>query len=213
VFSDTKQIFRAAVKLCGSMAELDKELNSATTSPIQGHALLTITRPETHYLVTFINGAMLGEVNALLEKALTNIMEQQYRLDFEVFAPIRAIRETISRATKEKDAVVRVQINVYGPQTNVAAIGREFSQHKIYLQRPDHVRGGTGYDNPHVLKLTDHQHPVPEIVVDVEEQVAERTAGDTLLKETIKDVYSSLTRNNHLRVLEGDERLKTPLLL
>jgi SWI/SNF-related matrix-associated actin-dependent regulator of chromatin subfamily A3 len=195
------------------MAELDKELSSATISPIQGHALLTITKPESQYLVTFINGVMLGEVSASLEKALTNIIEQQYRLNFEVFAPVRAIRETISRATKEKDAVVRVQINVYGPQTNVAAIGREFSQQKIYLQRPDHIRGGTSYDNPHVLKLTDHQLPVPEKVVDVEEQVAERTAGDTLMKETIKDVYSSLTRNNHLRGLEGDERLKTPLLL
>ena len=195
------------------MAELDRELSSATTSPIQGHALLTITRPDTQYLVTFINGAILGEVNASIEKALTNINEEQYRLDFEVFAPVRAIRETITRATKEKDAVVRVQINVYGPRIHVAAIGRVFTEHKIYLQLPDYVREGIGYDNPHVLKLTDHQYLVPERVANVEEQVAERTAGDTSLKKTIKDVYSSLTRNNHLRVLEGDERLKTPLLL
>jgi SWI/SNF-related matrix-associated actin-dependent regulator of chromatin subfamily A3 len=195
------------------MAELDKRLSSAAMSPIQGHALLTITKPEAQYLITFVDGAVLGEVNASLEKALTSITEQQYRLDFEVFAPVRAIRETISRATKEKDAVVRVQANIYGPQSDVSAIGRELSRQKIYLQRPDYIRGGTGYDNPHVLKLTDQQLHIPENVVNVEEKAAERTADDTLLKDTVMDVYSLLTRNHHLKGLEGDERLKTQLLL
>jgi SWI/SNF-related matrix-associated actin-dependent regulator of chromatin subfamily A3 len=98
------------------MAELDKRLSTTVASPIHGHALMQLTKPDNQYLITFDDGAVLGEANASLEQALNNISEQQYVLDFEVFAPVRAIRETISRATKEKDAIVRVQITIYGPR-------------------------------------------------------------------------------------------------
>ena len=193
------------------MAELDKKLGLSPTSPIQGHTLMQITKPETQYLITFGDGTFLGEVNASLEQALCNIAEQQYTLDFEVFAPVRAIRETISRATKEKDAIVRVQVSIYGPRSIAHIIGRELSQHKIYLQRPDHVREGADYDNPHVLKLVQHQASLPDAVTMIEDKIAEKTADETL-KETIAGLYSSLTRDKNLQGLEGDQRLKTRLL-
>jgi SWI/SNF-related matrix-associated actin-dependent regulator of chromatin subfamily A3 len=193
------------------MAELDKRLSMSTPSPIQGHTLMQITRPEAQFLITFDDGLLLGEVNASLEQALSKIVEQQYLLDFEVFAPVRAIRETISRATKEKDAVVRVQISLYGPRSVSQVIGRELSQLKIYLQRPDYVREGADYDNPHMLKLADHQDPMPVAMIDIEEKNTKKNAEETL-KETIADVYSLLTRGKNLQGLEGDERLKTSLL-
>jgi SWI/SNF-related matrix-associated actin-dependent regulator of chromatin subfamily A3 len=193
------------------MAELDKRLSTSTPSPIQGHTLMQITRPEAQFLITFDDGLVLGEVNASLEQALSKIIKQQYLLDFEVFAPIRAIRETISRATKEKDAVVRVQISLYGPRNISQVIGRELSQLKIYLQRPDYVREDADYDNPHMLKLADHQDPIPVAMIDIEVKNTEKNAEETL-KETIADVYSLLTRGKNLQGLEGDERLKTSLL-
>jgi SWI/SNF-related matrix-associated actin-dependent regulator of chromatin subfamily A3 len=208
---DAKQIFRTAIKLCGNMADLDKKLTSSSVSPIHGHILMQVTKPEAQYLIAFSDGAVLGEVNASLEQALNNIAEQQYSLEFEVFAPVRAIRETISRATKEKDAIVRVQISIYGPRKIAQEIGRELSQMKIYLQRPDYVREGADYDNPHVLKLVHHDSSVPEVVTNPEETPFEKVADETL-KKTISDVYSSLTRDKNLRGIEGDERLKTSLL-
>lgn len=165
------------------MAELDKKLGSSATSPIQGHTLLNVTKPETQYLITFGDGAVLGEVNASLEQALSNIAEQQFPLDFEVFAPVRGIRETISRATKEKDAIVRVQISIYGPRAIAQGIGRELSQQKIYLQRPDHVREGADYDNPHLLKLTDNHCSLPDVSINIEEKSGEKIADETM-KET-----------------------------
>lgn len=209
--SNQLQVFRVAVKLCGNMAELDKKLNSSETSPIPGHTLMHVTKFETQFLITFADGMVMGEVNASLDKALSNIAEQQYTLDFEVFAPVLAIRQTISRATKEKDAIVRVQISVYGPRKIAKSIGQEFSQQKIFLQDPDHVRDGAEYDNPHVLKLTDYQHALPTAVIDIEKGSVDKT-NENLLAEAIADVYSSLTRDKNLRGLEGDERLKTPLL-
>jgi SWI/SNF-related matrix-associated actin-dependent regulator of chromatin subfamily A3 len=208
---DRMQVFRSAIKLCGVMADLDKKLSSSAASPIHGHTLMHVTRPDNQYVVTFDDGTVLGEANASLEQALNNIAEQQYLLDFEVFAPVRAIRETISRATKEKDAIVRVQITIYGPRKSAQNIGRELSQLKIYLQRPDYVRDGADYDNPHVLKLANPQYTFPEVVVYTEEKSLEK-AADTTLTKTIEDVYSSLTRDKNLQGLEGDERLKTPLL-
>jgi SWI/SNF-related matrix-associated actin-dependent regulator of chromatin subfamily A3 len=194
------------------MAELDKRLSTTAESPIHGHALMQLTKPADQYLITFDDGGgVLGEVNASLEQALNNISEQQYLLDFEVFAPVRAIRETISRATKEKDAIVRVQITFYGPQKSAQTIGRELSQMKIYLQRPDYVRQGADYDNPHVLKLADQQHTFPDVIVHKEDQSPEK-ATDNTLKKAIADVYSALTRDKNLQGFEGDKRLKTPLL-
>jgi SWI/SNF-related matrix-associated actin-dependent regulator of chromatin subfamily A3 len=206
-----KQIFHTAVKLCGNMAVLDKKLSFVPSSPINGHALMQVTKPDTQFLITFSDGVVLGEVNASLEQALHNIAEQQYSLDFEVFAPVRAIREVILRATKEKDAIVRVQISVYGPRRIAQDIGRELSQMKIYLQRPDYVREGADYDNPHVLKLLQHDSSIPDVLTHAEETSSEKVADETL-KKTIADVYSSLTRDKNLRGIEGDERLKTPLL-
>jgi SWI/SNF-related matrix-associated actin-dependent regulator of chromatin subfamily A3 len=193
------------------MVELDKRLSTTAASPIHGHALMQLTKPGNQHLITFDDGAVLGEVNASLGQALNNISEQQYLLNFEVFAPIRAIRETISRATKEKDAIVRVQITFYGPRKSAQIIGRELSQMKIYLQRPDYVRTGADYENPHVLKLVDEQHTFLDVVVHKEDQSSEK-ATDNSLKKVIADVYSSLTRDKNLQGFEGDERLKTALL-
>ncbi|KAH4127100.1 hypothetical protein HBI81_064400 [Parastagonospora nodorum] len=204
-------ILRTAIKLCGDMAQLDKNLTASAPSPIQGHTLLNLTRPEDQFMITFDDGQVLGEVNEPLEEALSQFAEHRSCLDFEVFAPVRAIRETITRATKEKEAIVRVQINVYGPSGMGESVGRELSRQKIYLQRPDYMRPGAEHDNPHVLKLDDRPSAVPEVSVIVEETAPEKGADD-VLKDAIADVYSSLTREQHLRGLEGDSRLRTTLL-
>jgi SWI/SNF-related matrix-associated actin-dependent regulator of chromatin subfamily A3 len=210
-FANLSQIFRSAVKLCGVMSDLDRKLSVATTGPITGHTLLRVIRPETQWLVAFDDGHVLGEINASLEQVLNSITEQQYTLDYEVFAPIRAIRETITRATKEKDAIVRVQISIYGLRSIAQHIGKELSKMRIYLQRPDFVRDGAEYDNPHELKLVPRQHDGLEVVIQAEDVSSEKVASETL-KQTIADVYSSLTRDKNLQGLEGDERLKTRLL-
>ncbi|KAH7386875.1 SNF2 family N-terminal domain-containing protein [Phaeosphaeria sp. MPI-PUGE-AT-0046c] len=193
------------------MLDLDNKLSAAAPSPIPGHALLNITRPDTQWFVTFDDGHVLGEVNVSLEQALNSITEQRYMLEFEVFAPVRAIRETISRATKDKDAIVRVQISIYALPSIAQHIGRELSKLKIYLQRPDYLRKGAEYDNPHELKLVHRPNSGLDIMIQAEDISSEKVVSDTL-KQTIAEVYSSLTRDKNLKGLEGDERLKTRLL-
>ncbi|RYO13126.1 hypothetical protein AA0113_g12318 [Alternaria arborescens] len=205
-------VFRAAVRLCGNMIELNKKLNMIALSPLHGHAQMVIIKPEAQFLVAFSDGAVVGEVNAQLDKALTSIAEQGYELDLEVFAPTRAIQDIIGRARREKEAVIRVQVNVYGPPAAANEIGRELSQHKLYLQRPAYVKDGVRYSNPHMLTLPEFENSMTVIRPLLEEPVPEKPSLQTF-KNTIQDVYSSLTRDRDLSGLEGDERLDTTLLL
>ncbi|KAJ4353925.1 uncharacterized protein N0V89_005656 [Didymosphaeria variabile] len=196
------------------MSVVDSRLGSGGGHPIPGHFQMVINRPEDRYMIGFPDGTLLGEANALLEEALHRMEEQRYHVDLEVFAPIRPIRETISRATKEKEAVVRVNMNIYGPRTVARDIGAILSAKKIYLQRPDYVKPGLAYDNPHILKLGNVQQPFngQEVELHTEKQPESEVAKAEAFQKTINTIYSSLTRGQNLTGLEGDDRLRTQLL-
>ena len=208
------QIYRASVRLRGDMSDVHTKLNNGGGYPIPGHYQMSIIKSDQQFLVTFPDESCLGEVNAQLEKALTGIAEQRQNIDLEVFAPIRPIQETIGRATKKGDAIVRVNVNVYGARTAARRIGQEMSSHKIYLQRPDYIRPNIAYDNPHVLKLVNFQPSIVNHTTDVQEETQPESEAQKTeaFKETISNIYSSLTRNQSLVGIEGDDRLKTKLL-
>jgi SWI/SNF-related matrix-associated actin-dependent regulator of chromatin subfamily A3 len=210
--ADDIQIFRVAVRLCGNMIELNNQLNRIAPSPLHGHAQMVIVKPKAQFLVAFLDGAVVGEVNAQLDKALTSIKEQCFELDLEVFASTNAIQETINRAGTVKEAVIRVQVDVYGPRAAAKEIGRELSQQKLYLQRPAYIRDGSRYENPHMLTLPGFENSAGDTSTSLEENAPERPSQRTL-NRTMQDVYSSLTRDHNLRGLEGDERLNTALLM
>lgn len=196
------------------MSIVDSRLASGGGHPIPGHFMLSINRCDDRYMIEFSDGTVLGEANAQLEEALARFVEQGLHVDLEVFAPIRPIRETISRATKEKDAVVRVNVNIYGPRSVARHVGLELSNKKIYLQRPDYIQPGLSYDNPHVLKLGNFQQPFngQDVEIRSERQEESEVAKNEAFQKTINTIYSSLTRGQTLAGLEGDDRLKTELL-
>ncbi|KAF2999266.1 hypothetical protein E8E13_003370 [Curvularia kusanoi] len=204
-------IYRTAVKLCGTMVDLDRKLRSSPGSPIQGHVMLTLRQVENRFLVTFPDGDVYGEVNAQLHEALSRVSQQAYHLDFEVFAPVNATREKISTSTKDKTAIVRVQINVYGDLISAGHIGRELSQDRIYLQRPDYLRSDAQYDNPHMLKLTGFSSGNTATAAAEPGNEVEKNAP-TDFDHTLTTIYSSLTRSQKLNRLKGDDRLMTQLM-
>ncbi|CAI6333481.1 unnamed protein product [Periconia digitata] len=196
------------------MATLDAKLASQDSSPLPGHHQMIVSKHDEQFSVTFPDGTILGDANAQLERALSGIYEQQYQVELEAFAPIRPIRDTISRANKGKEAVVRIHINVYGPRTMAPGVGQELSTNKVYLQKPDHVRFGLAYENPHILRIHNFQPPAYEQPIEVREEGQAQTeiqkAED--FKHTIATIYSSLEREDSLSGSEGDGRLKTELL-
>ncbi|ORY16159.1 SNF2 family N-terminal domain-domain-containing protein [Clohesyomyces aquaticus] len=204
-------IYRASVKLRGDMAELDAKLSTGGGHPAEGYHSMKVTRSDTQLFVVFPDGFSMGELNAQLEKALDRIFGQ-VDIDFEVLTHIRSVRETIGRATKEKDAIVRVNINLYGPRNQAKQVGVHLSQNKVYLQRPDFLRSGCVYDNPHVLKLPQFQPSEQACIVPVGTERDPAADKAEVFKKTISQVYSSLKRGQRLVGLEGDDRLRTSLL-
>jgi SWI/SNF-related matrix-associated actin-dependent regulator of chromatin subfamily A3 len=197
------------------MSIVDSKLGLGGGHPIPGHFQMGINRAEDRYLISFPDGTLFGEANVLLEEALQRIEEERHDVDLEVFAPIRPIRETISRATKEKEAVVRVNINIYGPRSVVQEIGSILSAKKLYLQRPDYIRPGLIYDNPHVLRLGNiiQSFNGQDMEMHTAKQQESEVAKAEAFQKTIDTIYSSLTRGQDLAGLEGDNRLKTQLLI
>jgi SWI/SNF-related matrix-associated actin-dependent regulator of chromatin subfamily A3 len=193
------------------MSDLDNRLRHQPAYPVEGHCQMVVTMLEDRFVVAFPDSTMLGEVNSQLEQALENL--NQLALSYEVIAPTKPILEIIHRALKDKDAVVRVNINVYGLKKDANQVGRELSTNKIYLQRPDHIQRGKEYDNPHTLKLPQFSQPSQQTcVVPVGAAKASEVDKAEAFKKTMSQVYSSLTRSRKLVGLEGDDRLKTPLL-
>jgi hypothetical protein len=74
-------------------------------------------------------------------------------LEFEAVVETDVLRETIGRAHKPSEAVVRVNINVYGPAIEANNVGSQLATHKLWLQRPDHARRDTIYKNPQVVEF------------------------------------------------------------
>ncbi|KAF1974534.1 hypothetical protein BU23DRAFT_567350 [Bimuria novae-zelandiae CBS 107.79] len=210
---DEEQIARAPIKLVGDMAVVDSKLGIGG-HPIPGHYRMVVNKCDGRYVVAFLDGVPLGEANTQLETALSGIAEQGHHVTLEVFAPIRPIREQISRATKEKEAVVRVSINIYGPRSVGREIGLELSAQKIYLQRPDYIKPGLAYDNPHLLKLGNYRQSFHDQNVETreEKQPESETEKAEAFQKTLNTIYSSLTRGETLAGIEGDSRLKTQLL-
>ena len=198
----------------GDMYTVDTKLGTGGGYPVPGHYQMVINQDDGQCIVAFLDGTPLGEVNAQLEAALFGIAEQRHHIDLEVFAPIRPIRETISRATRDKDAVVRVNINVYGSRSIARDIGLELSAQKIYLQRPDYIKNGLTYDNPHVLKLGNFHQPFVDQTIEAreEKQPESEVEKAEAFQKTINTIYSSLTQGQSLGGIEGDNRLKTQLL-
>ena len=198
----------------GDMSNVDTKLATGGGHPVPGHYQMVISHREDRFVVGFKDGTPLGEVNVQLESALSGISEQRHQVDLEVFAPIRPIRETISRAVKEKEAVVRVNINIYGPRSAARDIGSELGTQKIYLQRPDYVKPGLAYDNPHFLKLGGIKPSFEGQDVELREDKLPESEVEKAeaFQKTIDNIYSSLTRGQNLAGIEGDSRLKTKLL-
>jgi SWI/SNF-related matrix-associated actin-dependent regulator of chromatin subfamily A3 len=195
----------------GDMSEVESKLNSEVTSQAVGQWSFGITKHIPQLYLTFPDGTQFGLLNERTTKALDNIIDLP-SVQLEALVDLVALRETMCRAIRASDATIRVNINVYGTREARKEVGDLLSRSKIYLQHPDQIRGTSIYDNPHVLQLpgmeTSSQSLKPDGVVESASK-ADKTGQ---FKSAISNVYASLKRSSHLKRMEGDNRLRTPLL-
>ncbi|KAG0649190.1 ATP-dependent helicase GTA, partial [Hyphodiscus hymeniophilus] len=204
-------IYRTAVRVRGNMLEIDAKLIEDLESRSEDSCTFSIPPSSTEVVLCFPNGMEFGVLNTHASKALRSLV-QRPSLQLEAIADITTIRETIGRVTKATDAVVRVNINVYGLRESCQEVGRYLSSQKLYLQRPDKMRTGSAYENPQVLSFADMQISSYENQFDVRANKAPKLDDAAKFSESISNVYLSLTRSANLSKIQGDRRLKRTLL-
>lgn len=205
------QVFRVPVKLLGDMSQVELKINSREGFHITDNIVLGVTKSSEGCLLLFPDGTELGLLNTRHADAFGSIMDLP-SVQLEALADLITLRDTLHRVTKASEANVRVNINVYGSKATQKDVGRLLSAGKVFLQHPDKRGRESKYDNPHVITFPGIQVPDPnsglEIISghDVREDPAEQ------FQKAVSNVYASLKRSSHLQRLEGDRRLRTPLL-
>jgi len=205
------QIYRARVKLVGSMSTVMSKLNSESMPQTAAHYLFGLRKNDKDVMLTFPDGTILAMLNTHLSKALEILLGDQ-PLYFDVLVHASTLEEAIGAAEKAADATTNVNINVYGPTEERDRTGHHLSKHKVWLQRPDWCRPQTTYDNPHVLRFPGASISAPSFhVTDTTEERSGRLENEAF-QSAVSDVYASLQRATHLTRLQGDARLSRKLL-
>jgi SWI/SNF-related matrix-associated actin-dependent regulator of chromatin subfamily A3 len=192
------------------MPQLDAKLHCPEMERRGNKFVFSLHNSIEHIVVRFYDATEFAILNTQLAKALRGVIDQPSIL-LEVFADTIATRDIIRKAKKASDALVRININVYGPLQLRDMIATHLTAHKVWLQHPEDQQQGTLYDNPHTVKFVD----LPE----ADSSFLEMPNGDPEVmvteherfKQDISHVYASLTRDSQLKTVEGDSRI-TPLL-
>jgi len=194
------------------MLEVDTKLKKDGQSRgSNGQHIFGVRKDADKVTVAFADGSEFGILNEHASKALGKLVDES-KVDLDCLAPTLTLREKIEKASKAKDAIVRVDINVYGARSARKDVGRYLSDNKLYLQRPDQLRPGLEYDNPHILHFSDMATETFEFAPEPCLNDNPTTKSTEAFRQTISDVYSSLKRGNRLNCMEGDDRVKTELL-
>ena len=177
--------------------------------------LKNIVKEKPQQVTTFLtsaDGSQIATLNSHLSNALRTLIDSP-SLQFEATAHIQTTHDIIKRATKANDAIVRVNIYLYGPQHTWADAGHALSAEKVFLQRPDHMKAESRYDNPHFIRFPNMD--TLRISNHIEEL---KPDGEAVKKDVehfrkaVSKVYSSLTRGKDLQQIEGDQHIKSTLL-
>ncbi len=188
------------------MSHLDTKLRSPDILRKANNYVLTIERSVAHLALYFADGGEFAILNTQISKVLVNVLELP-SIDFEVLADGLSVRDTVRTAKKANDALVRVNINIYGSPEIRNDLAHLFSKHKTWLQHPEHQRLDTAYDNPHLLTFPDVS--LPEVdkldMAVVSDELAQDK--DEKFQQAISEVYASLKRDSRLEAIEGDARL------
>jgi hypothetical protein len=173
----------------------------------------TLQAKSDHILLSFPDGTQFGYLRDNMTEALKAHLTSE-DLSFEAVASTANLRARIAKVEKQGDAIVHVNINIYGPRAQAKIVGGELSSKKVWLQKPDYYKRQYPYENPHLIRFPDLEQTVSEqIVQDVQapEPVLPQPTVNTV-KQVVSEVHRSLHRADDLDREDGDERLRTPLL-
>ncbi|KAJ4267530.1 hypothetical protein NW762_003637 [Fusarium torreyae] len=155
-----------------------------------------------------------GHLRSAVGQTLLPFISHQ-RVELEPLALKADLREIIQRASKSADAMVKVDINVYGPRLDSTTVGDALSDGNLWLQRSSHGRAGTMYENPHFLTINledGHTQTLQNMDPVSNDEAPKRKTRDDQLRKMVEDVYKTVDNTRELELVEGGDRVTRQLL-
>ncbi|EXF74188.1 SNF2 family domain-containing protein [Colletotrichum fioriniae PJ7] len=210
-------LYNVDIKLIGDMGVIDTKLRESSRASAPGriaYQRFTLTDSQEHIRLSFKDdNTEFGYLRSGPGKALARLLTPDSRVEFEPIAPTNALRETIGRAKKPVEAMVKVDINVYGPRAAAKAVGDKLTEGKLWLQKSDHARRELCYENPHVLDIKGGETMPENVINDVNSrQPTGRQPREEKLRRMMIEVYDSIKNKREFNRELGDKRLKNGLL-
>lgn len=169
-------------------------------------------KPAPHIQLSLPDGTAFGILRNDLTEALDVLLNQRPTFRLEAVALTSRLREQIGLASKPNEAIVQVDINIYGPRDRAKEVGDKLSDRRQWLQKPDFSRKYP-YENPHVLRFPELEDHVFE--QDIRQEVSGASkprADEERVKKLIAQVEGAVSRAADLETMTGDQGLQTGLL-
>ncbi|KAK4210760.1 SNF2 family N-terminal domain-containing protein [Rhypophila decipiens] len=197
------------------LVESLKKLAASRPDDVQKFKVIPNT---AHILLTLPDETKFGFLRDNMTKPLESLLRKGPAIQVEAVGITERLCKEIGRATKPEDALVHVDINIYGPQSLRDEVGAVLSGHKLWLQRPDCYRSQYPYSNqsnPHMIIFPDvHGDLVEEEIQKEISPASKPRTAKTKLDKFMEEVHiSAEDKENGLENETGDQRLKTPLLM
>lgn len=141
------------------MIKIDERLKEARqTNPHEHYQRFSVIHSQCHSQIqlSFPGSDKLkfGQLRTKDSKNLSDLLtDSQILVEFEAIVAINTLREIIRKARTNSDAMVTLNINVYGPKNQADEVGEKLSQRKLWLQHTSYKRRNAPYFNPHILSF------------------------------------------------------------
>lgn len=207
--TDRLQLHRVDVQLVGCMQQINSKLRTMDSQ----YTYFTLHDKGGNVILRFKNVAMdFGYLRSGVCRALAPLLPNPH-VTLEALALRGSLMDIIGRANKSVEAMVKVDVNVYGYHQAMTEVGNKLSEGKMWLQTPDCSTPGIPHRNPHFFPVK--LHGVPMEAMQAPDPAADRTKTrrrEDQLRKMVQEVYKSVDNNRHLERVDGGDRVTQTLL-
>ncbi|KAL7933036.1 SNF2 family N-terminal domain-containing protein [Trichoderma chlorosporum] len=199
------------VKLLGDMQAIYFKLDKSEA----GYQSFKLKSQDGHVVLSFCDSEEdFGQVRSAVSTTLAALLKES-AVEFEPIVPTSYLMDRIGRANKPAEAIVKVDINIFGPKSAGTQVGNKLSSGKLWLQKPIHMRPGIVYDNPHFLQLKTNgvqlpsRQPRNQVISDGS---SSRKKREERFRKLLEEVNKSLDRTRHHEAVDAGDRVAQKLL-
>lgn len=207
-------LYNVEVRMGGNMLEVNERLKGPSQSRYQRFTLKEQKDHREHAFLLFSDELTFGHLRSGTGKALLPLMLLP-NVRFEPVGETSKLLDVIDKANKPGDAIVKVNIDVYGPRSSASKVGRDLSQAKLWLQKSDTMAEGYEYDNPHFLRIDidrSEEAPLQRVQQVVSNAATRKQTREEQLRKMVEEVYKTVGSNRDVDRAEGGDRVTRELL-